>query len=232
MRRSLVRLLFGFSIGLLACCHSRRRRSAIDEFPAAGSPSGLAAGPDGNLWFTQETGNTIGRMTHRRRRHRRVPDPDRRQPALRDRGGPDGDLWFTEFNGNKIGRITTRDGTITEFTVPAAAAARRHRGRARRNLWFTRGRQQPDRPHQHGDARHHRRVSTAVGTRAGRHRRRARTAASGSRADPNTSNNRIGAITTAGAVTDSFSLATSSAATRPGSPPRAARCGSPSSART
>jgi virginiamycin B lyase len=35
--------------------------------------------------------------------------------------GPDGALWFTEEGANKIGRIAT-NGTITQFTVPTAAA--------------------------------------------------------------------------------------------------------------
>jgi eukaryotic-like serine/threonine-protein kinase len=38
----------------------------ITEFPvptASSSPSGITAGPDGNLWFTEYDGNKIGRIT-------------------------------------------------------------------------------------------------------------------------------------------------------------------------
>ena len=39
---------------------------AITEFPlpSPGSgPAGIAAGPDDNLWFTEQLGNKIGRIT-------------------------------------------------------------------------------------------------------------------------------------------------------------------------
>src|SRR5439155_23755363 len=39
---------------------------AINEFPIAttnSGPVGIARGPDGNLWFTEATGNKIGQIT-------------------------------------------------------------------------------------------------------------------------------------------------------------------------
>ena len=41
------------------------RPGTITEFPlpTGGSPSGITAGPDGNLWFTEFNGNKIGRIT-------------------------------------------------------------------------------------------------------------------------------------------------------------------------
>lgn len=38
----------------------------ITEFPlptSASEPFGITVGPDGNLWFTEEVGNSIGRIT-------------------------------------------------------------------------------------------------------------------------------------------------------------------------
>ena len=38
----------------------------VTEFPiptSASSPAGIAAGPDGNLWFTEVDANKIGRIT-------------------------------------------------------------------------------------------------------------------------------------------------------------------------
>jgi virginiamycin B lyase len=37
----------------------------VTEFPTAPErgPYGIAAGPDGNLWFTENSGNRIGRIT-------------------------------------------------------------------------------------------------------------------------------------------------------------------------
>ena len=36
---------------------------AVTLFSAPGSPFGLVAGPDGNIWFTEQIGNKIGRFT-------------------------------------------------------------------------------------------------------------------------------------------------------------------------
>ena len=55
---------------------------------AAGSPLGIAAGPDGNLWFT-EFGGRPDRPDHARRGDHRVHRrPHARQRPGRDRGGP------------------------------------------------------------------------------------------------------------------------------------------------
>ena len=51
------------------------------------SPYGITAGPDGNLWFTEQAGNKIGRITPTGIVHR-VRDPHGRQPADRDHDRP------------------------------------------------------------------------------------------------------------------------------------------------
>jgi streptogramin lyase len=80
-------------------------------------PAGITAGPDGNIWFTEENGNRIGRITP--------------GGAITEFGlpagslpveitpGPDGALWFTEAGSNSIGRITT-SGAITHRSVSGA----------------------------------------------------------------------------------------------------------------
>ena len=78
--------------------------AAITEFPLpnAGSlPNGIAAGPDGNVWFTEYSGNRIGRITPAGV-ITEFPVPT---PASQPNGiiaGPDRNLWFTELTGNKI----------------------------------------------------------------------------------------------------------------------------------
>src|SRR5438876_9699486 len=92
---------------------------AIEPFNPActldGGPTGIAAGGDGNLWFTERFGNKIGRIA-----------PTGVNPVITEfcqgltagspRGitvGPDGNIWFAEVSG-VIGRITSA-GVITEF---------------------------------------------------------------------------------------------------------------------
>jgi virginiamycin B lyase len=66
---------------------------------------GIAAGPDGNLWFTDSGRTEIGRISPDGTVVAcAVPTPDSlpRGIAL----GADGNLWFAEWTGNKIGRLT------------------------------------------------------------------------------------------------------------------------------
>jgi hypothetical protein len=105
------------------------------EFASGGAARYIAAGPDGNLWFTKPDG-AIGRITPSG-----VLLPDLtagisgaaapNSIAL----GPDGNLWFTEATG--IARITPA-GTVTEFPLapyddPSSELAAGPDG----NVWFT-----------------------------------------------------------------------------------------------
>jgi len=75
-----------------------------------GVPHGIAAGPDGNLWFTELGANQIGRVTTSGA-FREFPIPTAGSYADGIAAGPDGNLWFTEFYGNKIGVV--RPSTTT-----------------------------------------------------------------------------------------------------------------------
>jgi virginiamycin B lyase len=91
---------------------------SITEFliptPQSG-PIAIIAGPDGNLWFTEEVANKIGRISPQGV-ITEFPLPTQSDPH-EIAAGPDGALWFTKGKANKIGRITT-SGSITEFPVP------------------------------------------------------------------------------------------------------------------
>ena len=80
--------------------------------PTANSqPSGITAGPDGNLWFTEYGGHKIGRIT--------IAGVITEYPArsgsflYQITAGPDGNLWFTDIYLNRIGRITP-SGSLLE----------------------------------------------------------------------------------------------------------------------
>jgi streptogramin lyase len=91
----------------------------INEFtiPTANSlPFGITLGPDGALWFTENGGNKIGRITTAGA-FTEYPIPTATSGPQGIAAGPDGALWFAEHNAGKIGRITTA-GVITEFVLP------------------------------------------------------------------------------------------------------------------
>ena len=90
----------------------------ISEFlvPTTDSrPFEITPGPDGNLWFTEELGNKIGRITQAGVvTEFSVPTADARPSGIT--AGPDGNIWFTEYATNKIGRVNLGDAiTISEF---------------------------------------------------------------------------------------------------------------------
>jgi streptogramin lyase len=129
-------------IGLLALPGGAFAAGPATEFsagisPGAG-PNGIAAGPDGNLWFTEQTGNRIGRITPTGAVTEFSTGITGNAQPLGITAGPDGNMWFTENAGDRIGRITP-GGTISEFSTGIAVAAHPYGIAAGPdgNLWFT-----------------------------------------------------------------------------------------------
>jgi len=89
---------------------------------AANKPRYIAAGSDGNMWFTEQPGNAVARITPAGVvTEFPVPTPnafDTQGQGPHIIGASDGNLWFTESGAtaNKIAKITTT-GTITEFST-------------------------------------------------------------------------------------------------------------------
>jgi virginiamycin B lyase len=108
------------------------------EFSTAPSrPAGIAAGPDGNMWFTIDKPiSAIGVITPAGA----LSEFDGLSAGSHPQGivaGPDGDLWFTERDATPpaIGRITPT-GVITEFGLKAGHPEGIAAG-ADGNVWFT-----------------------------------------------------------------------------------------------
>jgi virginiamycin B lyase len=130
-------LLFVFSLVLTSSVLAQ----TITEFPIptpGSDPLGIAAGPDGAVWFTEFRRNRIGRITTAGVVSEfAIPTPD--SSPLDIAAGPDGALWFTEDTACRVGRITIA-GEITEFPTGAFAIGDCTTGIARGpdgNMWFT-----------------------------------------------------------------------------------------------
>ena len=112
----------------------------MNEFPvptANSTPFRITLGPDGNLWFTEYSGNKIGRITTGGVITEFSVPTANSQPLVII-AGPDGNLWFTEQNGNKDRTDFPSGVILNEFLVPTAnsqptAIAIGPDG----NLWFT-----------------------------------------------------------------------------------------------
>ena len=81
------------------------------------NPTGITTGPDGALWFTEQTANKIGRVTPAGV-FTEYPLPTNFNYPSAIALGSDGALWFTE-NNSRIVRITT-GGAMTVYPLPAA----------------------------------------------------------------------------------------------------------------
>jgi len=105
---------------------------------AGGSPTRLALGPDGNVWFTERNEDKAGRISPTGQ-ITSFPLPMGTRPG-NIVAGPDGALWFTEESngGPKLGRLST-SGEFREFPfgvkedLSAGALAAGPDGR----LWLT-----------------------------------------------------------------------------------------------
>jgi virginiamycin B lyase len=151
VKRSIIRSLFATTVALIALVVTAAVAPAAQHFgiptacppgpvPPGGTcqPAGIASGPDGNLWFTEENGNRIGRITVGGAITEFTAGLTAGAKPVEIVAGPDGRLWFTQLGRTKIGAITT-SGAITEYpsgsnlNAPADGIAVGPDGA----LWFT-----------------------------------------------------------------------------------------------
>src|SRR5262249_19128163 len=74
------------------------------EREAAVRQIAVTTGPDGDLWFTENSGNRVGRITPAGA-VTEFPIPTASSQPFGITAGPDGNLWFTEFPGGSLGRV-------------------------------------------------------------------------------------------------------------------------------
>jgi streptogramin lyase len=82
-------------------------------------PNGIAAGPDGNLWFTEYQGNNIGKITPATGVITEYAIPGSNYGNITNgiTAGSDGNMWFALGLEYKIGKISPETGTITKYPI-------------------------------------------------------------------------------------------------------------------
>lgn len=105
------------------------------KFPTGGGPQGVAAGPAGQVAFSDPTANPqfIGRIT--------APGPAQTTPAPGTDPfgvalGNDGAYWFGQFATNNLGRLTT-DGNYSTLPIAAGTGPRQLSAGPGDTLWVT-----------------------------------------------------------------------------------------------
>jgi streptogramin lyase len=88
--------------------------AALTKYTGQGinDPRAIASGPDGALWFVNDNGGSIGRITTGGVVS--IFDDPTLGIATDITAGPDGNLWVVSTDGNSISRVTPT-GTITTF---------------------------------------------------------------------------------------------------------------------
>jgi virginiamycin B lyase len=87
--------------------------------PTPGSFSqSIAAGPDGNLWFTENGGTKVAKVTTSGV-FTEYPTPDDSEPVAI--AAVYGSLWVTENLPNQLAEVTT-SGVFTEHTIPTSGS--------------------------------------------------------------------------------------------------------------
>jgi streptogramin lyase len=92
---------------------SYRSVEALEEYPLSARSDDIVTGPDGNVWFTEES-SKIGKLTPSGKLTE-YAIPGSCPTAITV--GVENDLWYTGYCSSTIGKITT-SGTITEYPVP------------------------------------------------------------------------------------------------------------------
>jgi streptogramin lyase len=102
----------------------------------AGLSNGIAAGSDGNIWFTEYSNDNIDKITPNGV-VTKYPVPGPSQGPQGITAGPDGNLWFAENLSGAIGRITPA-GAITRYPLPNPSSGPLNiTAGPDGNLWFT-----------------------------------------------------------------------------------------------
>jgi hypothetical protein len=102
-------------------------------------PARIVRGPDGNMWFSEQVENTIGRITPAGVVTEFSEGISEGAGPVGLTVGPDGNIWFAEYGGSagrRIGRITP-EGVVTEFGDGITAAPLEITLGPDGNLWFT-----------------------------------------------------------------------------------------------
>lgn len=106
----------------------------ISSFPLETGVLGpITVGPDGNLWYTVENAEEIGKMTPSGTGNRYSLPSGSKPNGLAV--GADGELWFSDNGTNRIGKITTA-GSVTEYALPAGSDPWGMAAGPENDVWF------------------------------------------------------------------------------------------------
>jgi streptogramin lyase len=116
--------------------------AGITQYPIPTYNSGdgpIAAGPDGNYWFFEETADRFGFINPTTGLITEIPLLSISNPDVAGiTAGPNGYVWFTAYNTSQIGEINTANDQVTLFpTITPGAEPYGIVEGPDGNMWFT-----------------------------------------------------------------------------------------------
>jgi virginiamycin B lyase len=116
-----------------ALVHFDPATAASTSYDLNALPTGIAMGPDGNVWLTQtfstqgDSGSSLARFDVATHQVTTYPTPTPNSSPGGLVSGPKGTLWFTELTTAglqpRLGKLDTATGAIREFALPTAGWA-------------------------------------------------------------------------------------------------------------
>ena len=139
LRRALTLLTVTAALALLSPTPASAATGAATVFtnPNVNGPQLIAAGPDGNLWFTNPGNNRIGRITPAGAITTFVDPEGEVENPYAIAPGPDGDMWFTSTTDDRIAEIDTVSGQITTYDLPLGSGSTGITAGPDGDVWFT-----------------------------------------------------------------------------------------------
>jgi streptogramin lyase len=108
---------------------------AIRRWNVGGMVGGIAAGPDGHMWFSLPTAVAIGRLDPATGAIRTYPLIDGVPSALQV--GKDGSVWFVSGEAGWIGRLNERTGKVDRIKIDDNYTVTKLSVAPNGNVWFT-----------------------------------------------------------------------------------------------
>ena len=100
-------------------------------------PHDPAVDPHGNIWFTLQNVNRVGRFDTKMLEWRLFTPPTANSGLHGLVSDAQGNIWFTENSVGKIGRIDAQSGEVTEYPVPNVPDPHTPVFATDGSLWFT-----------------------------------------------------------------------------------------------
>lgn len=100
-------------------------------------PHDPTVGPDGIVWYTDQSNSYIGRLDPETGKITDYPTPTPRSGPHGITVARDGGVWYTGNANGRLGRLDPKTGTITEYPLPESAGDPHTLIEYQGKIWFT-----------------------------------------------------------------------------------------------